>query len=59
MFECSEAEWESLRSQNTTLKSDGRGQHRKYAPKAFAEQGVYMLATVLKSQEKWDCPLFP
>jgi hypothetical protein len=27
----------------------GRGKHRKYAAKAFTEQGVYMLATILKS----------
>ena len=35
--------WEPSRSQNATLKSNGRGQHRKYTPKAFSEQGVYML----------------
>lgn len=49
MFECSEKEWESLRSKFSTLDNTGRGQHRKYRPKAFSEQGVYMLATVLKS----------
>ena len=38
----------SLRSKFSTLKK-GRGQHRKYPPKAFTEQGVYMLATILKS----------
>jgi len=37
-----------LRSKFSTLKK-GRGQHRKYPPKAFTEQGVYMLATILKS----------
>jgi hypothetical protein len=37
-----------LRSRNVTLKS-GRGQHRKYAPYAFTEQGVAMLSSVLKS----------
>jgi len=37
-----------LRSKISTLKK-GRGQHRKYPPKAFTEQGVYMLATILKS----------
>lgn len=36
------------RSKVSTLKK-GRGQHRKYPPKAFTEQGVYMLATILKS----------
>lgn len=39
---------EPLRSQNATLKN-GRGQHRKYTPYVFTEQGVAMLATVLKS----------
>ena len=38
----------SLRSQNVTLKS-GRGQHRKYHPYAFTEQGVAMLSSVLRS----------
>jgi hypothetical protein len=28
----------------------GRGQHRKYLPYAFAEQGVAMLSTVLRSK---------
>lgn len=51
MFECSEEEWESLRSKYSTLDNTGRGQHRKYRPKAFTEQGVYMLATVLKSAQ--------
>jgi hypothetical protein len=37
-----------LRSRNVTLKS-GRGQHRKYAPYAFTEQGVAMLSSVLRS----------
>jgi len=31
-----------------TLKT-GRGQHRKYAPYAFTEQGVAMLSSVLRS----------
>jgi len=41
----------SLRSQIVTLNAEGnlRGAHRKYLPYAFTEQGVYMLATVLKS----------
>ncbi len=38
---------ESLRSQNVTLK---RGQHRKYAPYVFTEQGVAMLSSVLNSE---------
>jgi len=37
-----------LRSQFATLKT-GRGQHRKYLPYVFTEQGVSMLSTVLNS----------
>lgn len=46
MFELSKDEEKSLRSQSVTLK---RGQHSKYLPFAFTEQGVSMLSTVLKS----------
>jgi hypothetical protein len=38
-----------LRSQIVTLKT-GRGQHRKYLPYAFTEQGVAMLSSVLRSE---------
>jgi hypothetical protein len=38
----------ALRSQIATLKR-GRGQHRKYLPYAFTEQGVAMLSSVLRS----------
>ena len=48
MFQLSEDEYESLRSQFATLKT-GRGKHRKYMPYAFTENGVYMLSAVLKS----------
>jgi hypothetical protein len=44
MFELSENENQTLRSQNVTLK---RGQHSKYLPFAFTEQGVAMLSSVL------------
>lgn len=37
-----------LRSQIVTLKT-GRGQHRKYLPYAFTEQGIAMLSSVLRS----------
>ena len=37
---------QSLRSQNVTLK---RGQHSKYLPFAFTEQGVAMLSSVLNT----------
>ena len=40
---------DSLRSHFATLKK-GRGQHRKYLPYAFTEQGVAMLSAVLKSE---------
>lgn len=36
----------SSRSKFSTLK---RGENLKYAPKAFTERGLYMLATILKS----------
>jgi len=46
MFELTQKENESLRSQNATLK---RGTHSKYLPYVFTEHGVLMLANVLKS----------
>ena len=48
MFQLSKNEEDSLRSQIVTLKKTGRGQHRKYLPYAFTEQGVAMLSAVLK-----------
>jgi hypothetical protein len=48
MFRLSREEADSLRSQIVTLKT-GRGQHRKYLPYAFSEQGVAMLSGVLNS----------
>jgi hypothetical protein len=64
MFRLKVSEWEairlqfvtasntdiSLRSQNVILK-DARGQHRKYMPCAFTEQGVAMLSGVLNSEK--------
>jgi hypothetical protein len=47
MFRLTAQEFESLRSQFVTLK---RGQHRKYLPHAFTEQGVAMLSSVLRSK---------
>ena len=49
MFRLSADEVEALRFQFGTLKL-GRGQHRKYLPYAFTEQGVAMLSSVLRSQ---------
>ncbi len=62
MFRLTAAEWQDirpqivtqsvntipLRSQIVTLK-EGRGQHTKYLPYAFTEQGVAMLSGVLNS----------
>src|ERR1700730_16515545 len=48
MIQLTAAEWAALRSQIVTLKR-GRGQHRKYRPYAFTEQGVAMLSSVLNS----------
>jgi phage regulator Rha-like protein len=48
MIQLTAAEWAALRSQIVTLER-GRGQHRKYLPYAFTEQGVAMLSSVLKS----------
>jgi DNA-binding PadR family transcriptional regulator len=47
MFQLSKEEFENWRSQFVTSNSDRMGLRR--APYAFTEQGVYMLATVLKS----------
>jgi len=49
MFQLTKEEEESLRSQIATLKG-GRGQHRKYLPYVFTEQGVAMLSSVLNSE---------
>jgi len=61
-FQLSAEEWEalrcqigtsnsadSLRFQSGTLNIPARGQHRKYLPHVFTEQGVAMLSAVLHS----------
>ena len=48
-FQLTEEEYSSLRSQVGTLKN-GRGEHKKYLPYVFTEQGVAMLATVLRTK---------
>jgi len=48
MIQLTSEETEALRSQIVILKT-GRGQHRKFLPYAFTEQGVAMLSTVLNS----------
>jgi phage regulator Rha-like protein len=50
MFRLTPEEADSLRSQFATLKA-GRGQHKKYLPRAFTEQGVAMLSSVLNSEQ--------
>lgn len=49
MLQLNAEEAASLRSQSVTLKT-GRGEHRKYPPRAFTEQGVAMLSSVLRSR---------
>ncbi|MBC9797024.1 ORF6N domain-containing protein [Sinomicrobium weinanense] len=51
MFELTQEEYNSLRSQVVTLKNTGRGKHSKYLPFAFTEQGVAMLSSVLSSSK--------
>jgi hypothetical protein len=51
LFELSRDEWNSLRSQIVILEDLGRGQHTKYTPFAFTEQGVAMLSSVLNSKQ--------
>ena len=53
MFQLTSEEFDFLRSQNATLKT-ARGQHRKYLPYAFTEQGVAMLSGVLNSERAID-----
>lgn len=62
MFQLTKDEFESLRFQIEALESNnsltsqivtlkaGRGQHRKFIPYAFTEQGVAMLSGVLNSE---------
>lgn len=49
MFELTREEYDSIRCQNGTIKN-GRGQHSKYLPFAFTEEGVAMLSGMLKSK---------
>ena len=50
MFQLTEAEADSLRSQIVTLENQGRGRHRKYLPFVFTEHGTVMLASILNSE---------
>jgi len=49
MFQLTKEEHRALRSQFVTLEN-GRGQHKKYLPHVFTEQGIAMLSSVLKSR---------
>jgi uncharacterized protein YjcR len=49
MFQLTATEAAILRSQTVTLKT-GRGEHSKYLPYAFTEQGIAMLSSVLRSE---------
>ncbi|MDR0834607.1 MAG: ORF6N domain-containing protein [Candidatus Symbiothrix sp.] len=49
IFDLTMEEAIASRSKISTLNDGGRGQNVKYAPKAFTEKGLYMLATILKS----------
>jgi phage regulator Rha-like protein len=57
MFQLSNKETGSLRSQIVTLKS-GRGEHRKYAPVVFTEQGIAMLSSILNSERAVQVNIF-
>lgn len=48
MFQLTKSEYDILRCQIGTLK---HGQHTKYLPYVFTEQGVAMLSTVLNSEK--------
>ncbi|WP_316812896.1 ORF6N domain-containing protein [Pedobacter heparinus] len=48
MFQLSKDELKSIRSQFVTL--DRKGAHSKYLPAVFTEQGIAMLASVLRSE---------
>jgi hypothetical protein len=49
-FQLTEEEWSALRFQIGTLNQNARrGQHRKYMPTVFTEQGVAMLSAVLNT----------
>ena len=49
-FRIMEQEYNSLKSKISTLEIKGQGKYSKYVLRVFTEQGVYMLATILKSK---------
>ena len=50
MFQLTQDENEALRSQNVILEKVGKGQHSKYRPYAFTQEGVAMLSGILRSK---------
>lgn len=48
-FVLTNEEVKDLRSKISTLEIKGQGKYSKYVPRVFTEQGLYMLATILKS----------
>lgn len=58
VFQLTAEEQHCLRSQNATLNSSGRGQHRKYLPYAFTEHGSVMAAMVLNSPRAVEVSVF-
>lgn len=57
IFQLTEEEFDSLRSQFATLKT-GRGQHRKYLPYVFTEHGAIMAAMVLNSPHAMEVSVY-
>lgn len=57
MFPLANQDLAALRSQIAILKS-GRGQHRKYPPRAFTEHGAIMAATVLNSPRATEVSVY-
>ena len=66
MFQLTQDEWNSLRSQIVTLKNSansfqgiqGRGRFRKFLPYVFSEHGALMLASVLNSDVAIEASIF-
>lgn len=50
-FKLTDEEYNSLRSQIVTLNDNKRGQHKKYLPYVFTEQGIEIVSTIIKSSK--------
>lgn len=53
-----ESDEKVLRSQIATIKTDGRGKHRKYLPQVFTEHGALMAANILRSEKAVEMSLY-